>query len=303
MDDSIDKSDPFDDGPATKLIRPTADSSHVSGWNPINRISKKSTEDWAHGKSDPEYSSHNALDEEPIDPGFDEKYFDHYGYINYINSSQMKKSTTTTTHEQQNIASPHRILDRTPKRPKTSYAHLSRATDEPTDPWERDTVSTRHSTPIKKPYTAEEDAWLDLFHAKIRGAIEAGAVTRVPGPPLVLQAFNTFFKNKYSVQEEEDGGAAAGESEWTPRSFGSMYRKLRCGGSKVGREREKLSKLVGHKKHGRMYIPELSAEEVEAYQRDRTVVLEDVILERREESMVDILRECSGRVRKRKFGD
>lgn len=82
-----------------------------------------------------------------------------------------------------------------------------------------------------------------------------------------------------------------------------MYRKLRCGGSKVGREREKLSKLVGHKKHGRMYIPELSAEEVEAYQRDRTVVLEDVILERREESMVDILRECSGRVRKRKFGD
>ncbi|KAF5853317.1 hypothetical protein GGP41_001876 [Bipolaris sorokiniana] len=197
--------------------------SHISGWNPINGIYERPAENRAHKKSDTAYGHQNALDEEPIDPGFEEKYFDHYGYLNYVNSPHKEDTTSSNS-----------ILERTPKQLKNSHAYLSRETDEPTDLWEHDAVFTQHATSSKKlwkPYTAEEDAWLDLFHAKIRSAIEAGAVIRIPGPITVLEAFNAFFKNKYSVEEEEDG-VIAGDSEWMPRTFGSMHRKLRWGGGK-----------------------------------------------------------------------
>ena len=89
-----------------------------------------------------------------------------------------------------------------------------------------------------------------------------------------MEAFNAFFKNKYSVEEEEDG-VIAGDSEWMPRTFGSMHRKLRWGGgSKVGEERKKLGKLVGNRRNERIYVPELSVEEVAAYQKDETIVLD-----------------------------
>ncbi|EUC49211.1 hypothetical protein COCMIDRAFT_60795, partial [Bipolaris oryzae ATCC 44560] len=181
---------------------------HISGWNPINRISETSVGDWAYREPDPEYGLHNALDEEPVHPSLEEKYLDHYGCLNYINS--MHKLTWT----------------------KEKLADEERA-EQSNNVWGQDPVARKHGTPIKRPWDVEEDAWLDLFHEKIRGAIEAGAVIKIPGRGPVLEAFNAFFKRKRLEEGDEPAAAAAaGESEWTPRTIGSMHRKLRFGGSK-----------------------------------------------------------------------
>ncbi|XP_014557150.1 hypothetical protein COCVIDRAFT_26195 [Bipolaris victoriae FI3] len=300
MDNNNDKSEPFDDACKTKIIRHTAGAFHISGWNPINGTSGKSVKDWAHWKSDLKYSPHNALDDEPIDPDFDEKYFDHYGYFNYINSAHEENSTTADGQEV--TSSSVSVLQRTPKRPKTSHEYLARETDEAGDLQEPDTVFTQQATAsnnVWRPYTAEEVAWLDLFHAKLRGAIEAGAVIKLPGRVPILETFNTFFKRK-AFEEREDGAAAAGASEWTPRTMGSMHRKLRYDGSKVGEEREKLSKLLEDRKNGRVYVPKLSVEELAAYQRDGTVVLDDLRAEGFEYCFVGTLRGIGREILKRR---
>lgn len=42
----------------------------------------------------------------------------------------------------------------------------------------------------------------------------------------------------------------------------------------MGEERKKLGKLVGNRRNERIYVPELSVEEVAAYQKDETIVLD-----------------------------
>lgn len=370
----------------------TASISKSPGWNPINAPRSVDTacgelaqmtigqeqikdehvcqESDVESLEDDEYKE-NVRTDIPIeytpDSDLDEKYFDHYGYLNYINSQNLEsgavqnaikasrlksqnsartrvkckkrtqsynrnfsKEGTTKVETETNFidqvsddsvtnettqsnqaghwvlfsgtieppqvghVSPEKLtisLVYTPTNTRQTFKFPSNTLNYNEINWEsrahidlitqwRASILTEHGISLKKvhkPYTDEENAWFDLFHAKIRAAIEAGAVIKIPGPIPILEAFNSFFAGSVSDDDIIGEGETHGVKE--ARSYVSIRCKLENKRSGLGEERVLLRSLIGNGRDGVVYVPVLDAKELAAYRRDGTVVVDDPLVE------------------------
>jgi hypothetical protein len=118
-------------------------------------------------------------------------------------------------------------------------------------------------------YSPVEDAWLMLHHRKIRGAIEAGHELKTPGPTLIVEAFNAFFRGKVFTDE-------AGDVVTVPvREYESIRGKFGQRKGELANYRRVTSKLMEGRKGGMLYMPIITREDLEAFQDHGTVVVDD----------------------------
>ncbi|KAJ4985192.1 hypothetical protein SVAN01_09328 [Stagonosporopsis vannaccii] len=114
----------------------------------------------------------------------------------------------------------------------------------------------------------DEDAWLLLFHSKIKAAAEAGRNIKLPGPLAVLMVFNAFFEGR--VLKDERG------QDLPPRRArkeNSMKGKIAKMHSKIWHLRDETRRLLEGKRGGTVYIPDVNEEELRQYCIDGTVAL------------------------------
>lgn len=285
------------------------------------------------------------LAEDPKKPLIDDKYFDHYGYFNYLRDpnekqirvqaaskvnkankgtkAQTKMSTkkhkvtntddavTETTpnetqhHEQ---ASVWELQTGTTDTPRVSIASPSDLTisllHEPTDTthafvfpssilsrdsidWKsrehktliaqwRNSIFSQHNISLKRGhslYSEDEVAWFQLFHAKLRGVIDAGTLIKIPGPVPIREAFNAYFAGKPLSDSDGD----ADDTGVRPsRGFDAIRGKLENKSGKLVETRKALRELVQNRKDGLAYIPVIVPEELSAYRHDGTVFVDDL---------------------------
>ncbi|RAR16446.1 hypothetical protein DDE83_000011 [Stemphylium lycopersici] len=287
----------------------------------------------------------NLLAEDPKKPLIDDKYFDHYGYFNYLRDpnekqirvqaaskvnkankgtkAQTKMSTkkhkvtntddavTETTpnetqhHEQ---ASVWELQTGTTDTPRVSIASPSDLTisllHKPTDTthaflfpssilsrdsinWKsrehttliaqwRNSIFSQHNISFKRGhslYSEDEVAWFQLFHAKLRGVIDAGTLIKIPGPVPIREAFNAYFAGKPLSDSDGD----ADDTGVRPsRGFDIIRGKLENKSGKLVETRKALRELVQNRKDGLAYIPVIVPEELSAYRHDGTVFVDDL---------------------------
>ncbi|KAI4607487.1 hypothetical protein J4E80_009600 [Alternaria sp. BMP 0032] len=138
--------------------------------------------------------------------------------------------------------------------------------------WRTD-VFKQHGIGTKKaayPYTPLEDAWMTLFHRKLRATIDAGHVIKLPGPVSVMEAFNAFFEGK--VLKDANGADAPSRPQ---RDVSSIRGKLDGRVSKVATERKNMRGLLEGKTGGVLFVPNVTEDELRQFQVDESVTVDD----------------------------
>ncbi|KAI4677300.1 uncharacterized protein J4E88_007108 [Alternaria novae-zelandiae] len=137
----------------------------------------------------------------------------------------------------------------------------------------RTNVFKQHGIGTKKaayPYTPLEDAWMTLFHRKLRATIDAGHVIKIPGPVSVMEAFNAFFEGK--VLKDANGADAPSRPQ---RDVSSIRGKLDGRVSKVAAERKNMRGLLEGKTGGVLFVPNVTEDELRKFQVDESVAVND----------------------------
>jgi hypothetical protein len=128
----------------------------------------------------------------------------------------------------------------------------------------------------------EEEAWLMLFHKKIKLVVEAGHMIKLPGPVPAMEFFNKFFVGKV-LQDAEGDDLLPRE----PRDESSMKSKFQHVNSGFKKMRNVMRKLLEGKKGGVLYLPVITEEEFLLYQTDETVANDDPTEEGKNAAIVD----------------
>jgi hypothetical protein len=149
----------------------------------------------------------------------------------------------------------------------TSRSQITAITQWRTDVFHNHDINTKKSMVM---YTPLEDAWMTLFHRKLRATIEAGHAVRLPGPVSVMEVFNTFFQGK--VLEDTNGDEVGTR---TARDVISIRGKLDGRVSTIAKERRLMRGLVDGQNGGLLYIPVVTEEELEKFLKDGRVVVDD----------------------------
>ncbi|KAJ4371097.1 hypothetical protein N0V83_004313 [Neocucurbitaria cava] len=118
------------------------------------------------------------------------------------------------------------------------------------------------------PYSPEEDAWLVLYHKKLKATVEAGNIVKLPGPVPTTEAFNRFFEGK--VQKDGDG---IDQPPHPAREETSIKGKISKKGSVVWRLRDVTRRLLEAKHGGKLYVPVITEDELRRYQQDGSVTI------------------------------
>lgn len=127
-------------------------------------------------------------------------------------------------------------------------------------------MQTEQVKPAKAFFHPEEDAWLLLFHTKVKAAAEAGRNIKLPGPPAVLRVFNSFFEGRVMKDERGDDLPPRRSREET-----SLRGKVSKMHSKIWKLRDVTRKLLEGKRGGAVYVPEITEEELRQYRIDGSV--------------------------------
>lgn len=138
--------------------------------------------------------------------------------------------------------------------------------------WRTD-VFRGHGIDTKKatyPYTPLEDAWMTLFHRKLRATIDAGHVIKLPGPVPVMDAFNTFFEGK--VLKDANGADAPSRPQ---RDVSSIRGKLDGRVSRVATERKNMRGTLGGKTGGVLFVPDVTEDELRKFQVEGLVAVDN----------------------------
>lgn len=128
----------------------------------------------------------------------------------------------------------------------------------------------------------KEEAWLVLFHKKIKLVVEAGHMIKLPGPVPTMESFNKFFVGKIL---QDAGGDDLLPRE--PRDETSMKSKFQYVKSGFKNMRDVMRKLLEGKKGGVLYVPVITEEEFLLYQTDGTVANDDPTEEGKNAAIVD----------------
>jgi hypothetical protein len=118
-------------------------------------------------------------------------------------------------------------------------------------------------------YTPLEDAWMTLFHRKLRATIEAGHNIKLPGPSNIMVPFNAFFEGKTL---KDTNGEAVGPRP--ARDATSIRGKLDGRASKIAEMRKEMRGLLPTDNGGPIFIPTITEEELLRFQKDGSVAVE-----------------------------
>ncbi|CAN9264922.1 unnamed protein product [Alternaria alternata] len=118
-------------------------------------------------------------------------------------------------------------------------------------------------------YTSLEDAWMTLFHRKLRATIEAGHMIKLPGPSNIMVPFNAYFEGKTL---KDTNGEAVGPRP--ARDATSIRGKLDGRASKIAEMRREMRGLLPTDNGGPIFIPTITEEELLRFQNDGWVAVE-----------------------------
>jgi hypothetical protein len=138
--------------------------------------------------------------------------------------------------------------------------------------WRTDIFHT-HGINTKKntySYMPLEDAWMELFHGKLRATVEAGHAIKLPGPVPISEAFNAFFEGK--VLKDAKGADVPSRPA---RDVVSIRGKLDGKVSKVAIERRYMRGILRGRTGGVGWIPGITEEELTKFLEDGSVVVDD----------------------------
>jgi hypothetical protein len=145
----------------------------------------------------------------------------------------------------------------------------------------------------------EEDAWLTLFHHKLRVVVEAGHNIQMPGPTPTVKALNKFFVGR--VLQDSDGEDMLPRA---PREEVSMKAKLNHANFGVKSMRDAIRKSLESKKGGVLYVPVMTEHELSQYQSDGSIAADDPKDEEKNSALSNIAeRKRSPPKRKREVSD
>ncbi|KAH8642401.1 hypothetical protein IG631_05343 [Alternaria alternata] len=136
----------------------------------------------------------------------------------------------------------------------------------------RTSVFHEHGISTKKNvlmYTPLEDAWMTLFHRKLRATIEAGHIIKLPGPTNIMVPFNAYFEGKTL---KDTNGEAVGPRP--ARDAISIRGKLDGRASKIAKMRREMRGLLPTDNGGPIFIPTITEEELLRFQNDGWVAVE-----------------------------
>jgi hypothetical protein len=149
-------------------------------------------------------------------------------------------------------------------------------------------------------YLPDEEAWLMLFHNKIKLVVEAGHNIKLAGPVATMERFNDFFLGKVL--------RGPGGEDLPPREARdeiSMKGKLYHVKSGIKPMRDVIRKLLEGKHDGVMYVPLITEDELKQYREKGTVVMEnpddvdqDVASQKRKRETIDAESLADKRVKK-----
>ncbi|CAO2655488.1 Nn.00g042910.m01.CDS01 [Neocucurbitaria sp. VM-36] len=135
-------------------------------------------------------------------------------------------------------------------------------------------IFRRHDLPVHKVnvmYSRVEDAWLILYHKKLKATVEAGNIVKIPGPRPTMQAFNSFFEGK--VLKDVNGVALPPR---LARDETSIRGKIGNKKSVLWKLRDVTRKLLEGKHGGSLYVPVITDDELRRYQQDGTVTTDEL---------------------------
>lgn len=118
-------------------------------------------------------------------------------------------------------------------------------------------------------YTSLEDAWMTLFHRKLRATIEAGHIIKLSGPSNIMVPFNAYFEGKTL---KDTTGEAVGPRP--ARDATSIRGKLDGRASKIAEMRKDMRGLLPADNSGPIFIPTITEEELLRFQKDGSVAVE-----------------------------
>jgi hypothetical protein len=149
----------------------------------------------------------------------------------------------------------------------TSRPQVTAITQWRTDVFHEHGLNTKKNVIV---YTPLEDAWMTLFHRKLRATIEAGHLVKIPGPASVLVAFNAYFEGRALRDANgEDVGPRPS------RDAISIRGKLDGRASKIAKERKEMRELLEGKKSGAVFVPAVTEAELTEFQENGTVAVDD----------------------------
>ena len=118
-------------------------------------------------------------------------------------------------------------------------------------------------------YTPLEDAWMTLFHRKLRATIEADHMIKLPGPSNIMVPFNAYFEGK--TLKDTNGGAVGPRPA---RDATSIRGKLDGRASKIAEMRKEMRGFLPADNGGPIFIPSITEEELLRFQKDGSVAVE-----------------------------
>jgi hypothetical protein len=119
-------------------------------------------------------------------------------------------------------------------------------------------------------YLPIEEAWLTLFHKKIKLVVEAGHNVKLAGPTATMEHFNDFFVGKILRGPGGENLPPRGARDET-----SMKGKLYHVNSGIKPLRDVIRKLTEGKHGGVMCVPIITEDELQQYQEKGTVKMDD----------------------------
>ncbi|CAN9080113.1 unnamed protein product [Alternaria alternata] len=117
-------------------------------------------------------------------------------------------------------------------------------------------------------YTPLEDAWMTLFHRKLRATIEADHMIKLPGPSNIMVPFNAYFEGK--TLKDTNGGAVGPRPA---RDATSIRGKLDGRASKIAEMRKEMRGFLPADNGCPIFIPSITEEELLRFQKDGSVAV------------------------------
>ncbi|KAH6632904.1 hypothetical protein C7974DRAFT_391757 [Boeremia exigua] len=131
-------------------------------------------------------------------------------------------------------------------------------------------LRTKKMKQAKAFFHPEEEAWLLLFHSKVKAAAEAGHNIKLPGASAVVKVFNKFFEDR--VLKDERGENLPPRQEREEKSMKNKIMKMH---TKIWRLRDVTRKLLEGKRDGAVFTPTVTEDELRQYLLDGSVSLQD----------------------------
>lgn len=139
----------------------------------------------------------------------------------------------------------------------------------------RSQILRRHGFSRRRPlqmYHPDEEAWLILYHKKVKAVIDAGHLVKTPRSTAIVEAFNGFFEGRVLKNSKGEDMAAR-----EPRGEITIRNKLTHQKFEAYKLREKIRSCIKGKRPKAVYLPSITERELKDYMQDGTVVVEEAV--------------------------